>query len=239
KPVRIALTMEEQFYTITKHGATVRLKTGVRKDGRIAAREVEVWWNGGAYADIGPRVTQKSGLTSSGPYDIENISIDSHAVYTNEPPAGALRGRGIAIGIKSCVAPTTSVAMVNIYGDGSCGICCSTVDMGQGSDTAMAQIAAEILGVSAESIRVVHPDTDVTPYDMATLGSRSTYHMGNAVRRAAEDARAQLLRMAATVLKTAEGDLECREGVIVAQSGAHVTFRDLMVARFAMQAGNI
>src|SRR6266571_1514337 len=92
KPVRIALTMEEQFYTITKHGATVRLKTGVQKDGRIAAREVEVWWNGGAYADIGPRVTQKSGLTSSGPYDIENISIDSHAVYTNEPPAGALRG---------------------------------------------------------------------------------------------------------------------------------------------------
>src|SRR2546428_6122847 len=84
--------MEEQFYTITNHGATVRLKTGVRKDGRIVAREVEVWWNGGAYADIGPRVTQKSGLTSSGPYDIENISIESHAVYTNEPPAGALRG---------------------------------------------------------------------------------------------------------------------------------------------------
>src|SRR5262249_7333755 len=69
KPVRIALSMEEQFYTITKHGATVRLKTGVKNDGQILAREVEVWWNGGAYADIGPRVTQKSGLTSSGPYD--------------------------------------------------------------------------------------------------------------------------------------------------------------------------
>ncbi len=50
KPVRIALTMEEQFYTITKHGATVRLKTGVKKDGRIVAREAETWWNGGAYA---------------------------------------------------------------------------------------------------------------------------------------------------------------------------------------------
>ena len=88
--------MEEQFYTITKHGATVRLKTGVKKDGRIVAREVETWWNGGAYADIGPRVAQKSGLTSSGPYDIENIAIDSHAVYTNEPPAGALRGFGVS-----------------------------------------------------------------------------------------------------------------------------------------------
>src|SRR5262245_32848508 len=96
KPVRIAMTMEEQFYTITKHGATVRLKTGVKKDGRIVAREVEIWWNGGAYADIGPRVAQKSGFTAAGPYDIENIGIESHAIYTNEPPAGALRGVGVS-----------------------------------------------------------------------------------------------------------------------------------------------
>jgi len=129
--------------------------------------------------------------------------------------------------------------MVNIYGDGSCGICCSTVDMGQGSDTAMAQIAAEILGISAEAIRVVHPDTDVTPYDMATLGSRSTYHMGNAIRRAAEDARAQLLRIAATALKTGIDELECRDGAVMTRSGTRMTFCELMVARFAMQAGNV
>ena len=54
-----------------------------------------MWWNGGAYADIGPRVTQKSGFTASGPYDIDNVSIDSYALYTNLPPAGALRGFGI------------------------------------------------------------------------------------------------------------------------------------------------
>ena len=63
--------------------------------------------------------------------------------------------------------------------------------MGQGSDTAMAQIAGEVLGLPAESIKVVHSDTDVTPYDMATLGSRSLFHMGNAVKLAAEDARDQ------------------------------------------------
>ena len=95
KPVRIALTMDEQFYTITKHGATVRIKTGVTKDGRITARQVETFWNGGAYADIGPRVTQKSGFTAAGPYDIEHVHIDSYALYTNLPPAGALRGFGI------------------------------------------------------------------------------------------------------------------------------------------------
>ena len=75
--------------------ATFRIKSGVDKDGRITARKCEVCWNGGAYADIGPRVTQKSGFTASGPYDIDNVSIDSYALYTNLPPAGALRGFGI------------------------------------------------------------------------------------------------------------------------------------------------
>jgi CO/xanthine dehydrogenase Mo-binding subunit len=95
RPVKVALTMEEQFYTITKHPSTFRIKTGVDKTGRITARKCEVYWNGGAYADIGPRVTQKSGFTASGPYDIDNVWIDSYALYTNVPPAGALRGFGI------------------------------------------------------------------------------------------------------------------------------------------------
>src|SRR5947208_3879639 len=87
--------MEEQFYTLTRHPSTFRIKTGVDKSGRITARKCQVYWNGGAYADIGPRVTQKSGFTASGPYDIENVWIDSYALYTNQPPSGALRGFGI------------------------------------------------------------------------------------------------------------------------------------------------
>ncbi len=67
RPVKIALTMEEQFYMITKHATTFRIKSGVDKDGRVVARACEVFWNGGAYADIGPRVTQKSGFTAAGP----------------------------------------------------------------------------------------------------------------------------------------------------------------------------
>ena len=95
RPVKVALTMEEQFYTLTKHASTFRIKSAVNKDGRITARHCEVWWNGGAYADIGPRITQKSGFTAPGPYDIDNVSIDSYSLYTNLPPAGALRGFGI------------------------------------------------------------------------------------------------------------------------------------------------
>ncbi|MGA0033008.1 MAG: xanthine dehydrogenase family protein molybdopterin-binding subunit, partial [Burkholderiales bacterium] len=274
RPVKIALTMEEQFYTLTKHATTLRIKSGVSKDGKITARECEVWWNGGAYADIGPRITQKSGFTAPGPYDIEHVAIDSYSLYTNLTPAGALRGfgipqlvwayeshtdmiakalkidplemrrknilregrpqatgtlmrdagiekvlerlasrmawdkpfdkgsgsirrgRGIAIGFKASISPTTSVAIVNLSADGSCIVYCSTVDMGQGSDTAMAQFAAEALCIPVERVSVVHPDTDVTPYDMATLGSRSTYHMGHAVKNAAEDARDKLLQLA-------------------------------------------
>jgi CO/xanthine dehydrogenase Mo-binding subunit len=302
RPVKVSLTMEEQFFTITKHAATLHIKSGVAKDGRIVARRCDVWWNGGAYADVGPRVTQKSGFTAAGPYDIENVHIESYAVYTNLPPAGALRGfgipqlvwayeshtdliaralgldplefrrknilregrpqatgtimrdaaieavldrlaqrmkwhepfdrgsgtlrrgRGIGIGFKASIAPTTSVAIVNIAADGSCVLYSSTVDMGQGSNTAMAQIAAEVLDLPAEAIRVVHPDTDVTPYDMATLGSRSTYHMGNAVKQAAEDARDKLAALAAEL------------GL---PPGSNLPWPELFRRKYGMQAGNI
>jgi CO/xanthine dehydrogenase Mo-binding subunit len=300
RPVKVSLTMEEQFFTITKHPSTFRIKSGVGKDGRIVARECEVWWNGGAYADIGPRVTQKSGFTAPGPYDIENVAIDSYALYTNLPPAGALRGfgipqlvwayeshtdmmarelgldpvefrrknllrdgrpqatgtvmrdaaiekvldrvasliewnkpfdrgagtlrkgRGIAVGFKACVSPTTSLAAINVNADGSCIVYCSTADMGQGSDTAMAQIAGEALNMAAESITVVHSDTDVTPYDMATLGSRSLFHMGNAVKLAAEDALQKL-----NILRKELG------------LAADCPILDIFKKKYGMQAGNV
>jgi CO/xanthine dehydrogenase Mo-binding subunit len=300
RPVKIALAMEEQFFTITKHASSFRIKSGVTRDGRIVARECEVWWNGGAYADIGPRVTQKSGFTAPGPYDIEHVLIDSYSLYTNLPPAGALRGfgipqlvwayeshtdmmardlgidpfefrrrnllrdgrpqatgtlmrdaalekvldrlhalmdwekpfdrgsgtvkrgRGIAIGFKACVSPTASLAAVTVNADGSCIVYCSTADMGQGSDTAMAQIAGEVLRMAAESVTVVHSDTDVTPYDMATLGSRSLFHMGNAVKLAAEEAKKKLDQL--------KDDL---------QLSADAEISEIFKKKYGMQAGNV
>ena len=261
-----------------------------------------MYWNGGAYADIGPRVTQKSGFTASGPYDIDNVWIDSYALYTNVPPAGALRGfgipqlvwayeshtdmiaralgldpiefrrknilregrphatgqimanakheqaldrvaerlnwtkpfdrgtgtvrrgRGVAVAIKAVISPTTSVANVMISGDGSTTLYCGTVDMGQGSDTAMAQMVGEVLNIPAESVKVVQRDTDVTPYDMGTLGSRSLFHMGHAVRLAAEDARAKIKAMAREV-----GEPE----------GSNIPLAELFKKKYGMQAGNI
>ena len=138
--------------------------------------------------------------------------------------APVCRGRGVAIGFKASISPTTSSAIVNINADGSCLVHCSTVDMGQGSDTAMAQIAAEVLDLSIESVRIVHPDTDVTPYDMSTLGSRSTFHMGHAVRLAAMDARDKLAAMAREL------------GV---PEGTNLPLPELFVKKFGMRAGNV
>jgi CO/xanthine dehydrogenase Mo-binding subunit len=100
----------------------------------------------------------------------------------------------------------------------------NTVDMGQGSDTAMAQIVAEVLDIAAEDVRVIHPDSDVTPYDMGTLGSRSLFHMGLAVKRAAEDAREKLKALAAEA------------GLPV---GSNVPVGEIFVKRYGMQAGNV
>src|SRR5207247_1973162 len=182
RAVKISLTMEEQFFTITKHASSFRIKSGVARDGRICARECEVWWNGGAYADIGPQATGTLMRDAAIEKVLDRLAILLEWNRPFDRGTGVLRrGRGIAIGFKACVSPTTSLAAVNVNGDGSCIVYCSTVDMGQGSDTAMAQIAGEVLNLPAESVRVVHSDTDVTPYDMATLGSRSLFHMGNAV----------------------------------------------------------
>ncbi len=302
RPVKIALTMQEQFYTISKHATTFRIKSGVDKDGKIVARACDVFWNGGAYADIGPRVAQKSGFTAAGPYDIDNVRIDSAEVYTNRPPAGALRGfgipqlvwayeshtdliareigmdpvefrrknilrdgrphatgtvmkdaaigevlerlaelmnwsapfdrgagtirrgRGIGLGFKASISPTTSGAIVNISADGSIVLYTNTIDMGQGSDTAMAQLAAEVLNVPGETVKVVHGNTDVAPYDMGTLGSRSTFHMGNAVKLAAEDARDRLAALAAEV------------GL---PPGTNYDVKEIFRKRYGMQAGNV
>jgi CO/xanthine dehydrogenase Mo-binding subunit len=95
RPVRLHLPRREEFITVTKHGARIRIKTGVRRDGTIIARQCTCHFNTGAYADIGPRLIKNGGYASAGPYAIPNISIDSYAIYTNLPPAGAFRGYGV------------------------------------------------------------------------------------------------------------------------------------------------
>ena len=94
RPVKIVHSVEESFKTITRHGARCRIKTGVAHDGRLMARECEIYMDTGAYADAGPRVTQKAGYRAPGPYRIPHMRTDAYTVYTNSVPAGAFRGFG-------------------------------------------------------------------------------------------------------------------------------------------------
>ena len=284
KPVRYALTREEEFLTITKHKVVTKIKSAV-KNGMITARKCEVYWDTGAYAEIGPRVVHKSGYTSAGPYRIPNIWIDSYCVYTNHVPAGAfrgfgvpqviwaydsqtemiaraigadpyefrmkhalnegeafatgtlvrsfgvkqaleeaakavdwskprekgtgtkLRGKGVAAGVKAVLTPSISGAIVIMNADGTVNVLSSTVEMGQGSETMMGQIVAEELGVTFDKVHVVQPDTDITPYDTITAGSRSTYHMGNAVRMAAGKVKSVLCEAVGKKLEVNPEDL--------------------------------
>ena len=110
--------------------------------------------------------------------------------------------------MKSTTTPTASAASVRLNGDGSVMLMTSSTEMGQGVRTCLAQIVAERLGLPVERITVSAPDTDVTPYDKSTSSSRTTFHMGNAALRAAEEVREQLLEAGAQALEVDPADLE-------------------------------
>jgi CO/xanthine dehydrogenase Mo-binding subunit len=95
RPVKLHLTREEEFVTITKHAVRIRMRTGLLRDGTIVARKSTCHFNTGAYADIGPRLIKNGGYGTGGPHAIPNVWVDSYAVYSNLPPAGAFRGYGI------------------------------------------------------------------------------------------------------------------------------------------------
>ncbi|MET0503076.1 MAG: xanthine dehydrogenase family protein molybdopterin-binding subunit, partial [Candidatus Binatia bacterium] len=311
KPVRYALTREEEFLTITKHKVVTKIKTAI-KNGAITARKCEVFWDTGAYAEIGPRIGHKSGYTSAGPYRIPNVWIDSYCVYTNQVPAGAFRGfgvpqviwaydsqmdiiaraigadpvdfrlkpaldegepfatgtlvrsfgikeairkaaeaiewsqprpmqmgtkrrgKGIAAGVKAVLTPSISGAIVILNADGTAHVLSSTVEMGQGSETTMGQIVAEELAISVDQVHIVQPDTDVTPYDTITAGSRSTYHMGNAMRMAAGKIKKELCEIVGSKLEVDPDDLAARNGRIFVRGMEErgMTIGEIFLAKF-------
>jgi CO/xanthine dehydrogenase Mo-binding subunit len=94
RPVKAVLDRSEEFVTLNRHPAVVRVRLGARRDGTITAKEVDCWADTGAYADCGPGVATKMGYAGVGPYRIPHVRVDSLAIYTNLPPNGAFRGYG-------------------------------------------------------------------------------------------------------------------------------------------------
>ncbi|MGE5249288.1 MAG: xanthine dehydrogenase family protein molybdopterin-binding subunit [Bacteroidota bacterium] len=307
RPVKFVLSRAEEFVTVTKHAASITLRTGVKRNGTITARQVTIYWNGGAYADASPMLVAAGVVRSIGPYRIPAVHVDSYGIYTNLPPAAAFRGamssqttwayesqmdmiarrmgwdpfefrrknlfvtgdhfatgeelhdihfvecldaaarglgasgsspeqerqperkrgRGYAVMMKSTVATSKSQAGIRLSADGSVTLFTSTVDIGQGSHTAMAQVAAGTLGVPLDAIRVVGPDTALTPFDTMTTASRSTNMMGNAVAAACAAARRRLLELSAPLLETSPEELRMESGFVTSGS-ASISFADVL-----------
>jgi len=305
KPVKIVMTRIEEFTASAGSApAITTVKTGVKKDGRLAAREIRMVYDTGAYAE-GLPPSNRALKDSSGPYNIPNIRISSTLVYTNKLRATPLRGLGVpealwavesqmdmialkmgidpvefrlmnaldegdigpngdlvyGVSVKACLrraaeairwsepkghplrgravvaihkSPTTygsmSGAVVSVNEDGSIGLFVGASDIGQGSDTVLAQIAAEELGVSLEEVSVTSGDTASTPFDQGTFSSRVTLYTGTAVRAAAQDAKKRLKEIASRMLEIAEDDLDVANKCVFALGTPEkrVTFEDIM-----------
>ena len=142
------------------------------------------------------------------------------------------RGKGLAAMWKAPAMPPNpgSSAVVRLNEDGTATVSIGGVDLGQGALTAMAQLAAEGLGIKIEDVRVNTVDTDYSPYEWQTVASRLTWSMGNAVLHAAENARLQILKTVAEAWDEDINDLDIIDGEVVSyKSEESVSLKDIVI----------
>ena len=313
RPVKVTTDVEAAMYTTRADGALVTVRTGFAADGRICARDIDIRFDTGAYADNSPLVLTKSINRSFGPYRIPNLRVRGAAVYTNTSPAssyrgfgapqGALagelnmdmaadrlgidpvelrrrnllapgdtlidgkrpldadlaadldaivhaldqqaadreaaereagdqhaaeqdavdtyngaarvrRGRAVAVTASDAGASPISTAQVRMHADGSVTLLVSSTEMGQGSRTALAQIAARELCVPLEVVAVGQSDTRFTPFEWTTGASRTTTVVGLAVQAACADLLDRLRAKAAESARVPVDEVKVRDGLI-------------------------
>jgi len=294
RPVKLVYTREENsIATRMGHAMTTTIKTGVDREGRVVARDIVSYLDGGAYSSTGPIATSVPFLCHEQTYKMENVRFHGYRVYTNKPVRGMIRihGRSFACGIDTqldmiaeelgidpvtirlrnarrpgettptgsyvascglveCIEETAeksdllgklkdrkpnvgigmginsvqtgfplgirggSQAFIKFHEDGGATVISGVVDNGQGNDNMLVQIAAEVLGLPMADIRLISADTEVTPTDAGSYSMISTFGGGNAVKRAAEDARSQLFEVASDMLEADPQDLVARGGKI-------------------------
>ena len=312
RPVKVTTDVEAAMYTTRADGAVVTVRTGFDPDGRIAARDIDIRFDTGAYADNSPLVLTKSINRSFGPYRMPNLRVRGVAVYTNTSPAssyrgfgapqaalagelnmdmaadrlgidpielrrrnllapgdtliagkrpldadlvadldaivgaldshaaardadgpaagsgaadrdacsgaaseaGVRRGRAVALTASDAGASPISTAQVRMHADGSVTLLVSSTEMGQGSRTALAQIAARELHVDLDAVAVGQSDTRFTPFEWTTGASRTTTVVGLAVQAACADVWDDLRAKAADSAGVPVEDVDVRDGLV-------------------------
>lgn len=316
RPVRMSFSREEDFIaTETRHPMTIKMKTGITRDGILTANDVEIVSDVGGYGTHYIGVLADCLSTGVGLYKIPDYRFKGTAVFTNKSLCGALRGYGNpqmnfaqesqvdiladrlgmdpvelrlinyrqlgeidpvlneeirSNGLKECLEkgaessgwgkkrrqkpgqgskkrgiglsivlhgtgagkalPDPAGAAVMINADGSVNLVTAAADEGQGNRTVLAQIASETLGIEFEKISVSETDTETTPLDCGTHGSRQAYGGGLAVQAAANEARRKLLTFAAKELDLPEDRLLIKDGAIceISHPDHKILISDLM-----------
>ena len=284
RPVAMIYSRPESIKSTTKrHPASIRMRVGANRDGKLVGVDFSADFNTGAYASWGPTVANRVPVHASGPYVVPHYRALTRAIHTHCVPAGAFRGFGVpqmavaqeqlfdelalglgidplefridnalaaetptvtgqvlgpGVGIRACLealrAPwqraraaaeqfntkaagarrrgtglagmwygcgntslsNPSTIRIGITRDGRVALHQGAVDIGQGSNTVIAQIAADALGVELGAIDLVSADTDLTPDCGKTSASRQTFVTGKAAYLAGQALRAKILRLA-------------------------------------------
>ncbi|MDF1592279.1 MAG: molybdopterin-dependent oxidoreductase [Desulfobacterales bacterium] len=319
RPVKVLFSREEELTASqTRIAASVKLKTGMKKDGTFLARRAELVWDNGAYSSKAPDVAVRGALTVFGPYRIPNIELLSRLVYTNKEISGAyrgygttqvtfaceqqmdiiaekmgfdpleirlkngyvegdpyingqrlhsvglketltqacngigwkdkkpagdgtkIRGRGMATTIKGTATPSDSSCFIKLNQDGSVTLICSSVEVGAGQKTVLAQMAADSIGVPLGVISVPNSDTMISPYDFGVTSSRTTFHMGTAVKRAGMKLRKKILSLAAEILSADPAGLDLDNGLVtVSGRDERLDLKSLMEKKFGGKGGTL
>ncbi len=298
RPVKLVLSREENATSTRQvHDITAQIKTGVKKDGTITAKEFRVVYDGGAYSSTGPIATSIPYYVYEEAYRFPNVRYDGYRVITNkgirgmygchgraflggnemqldmiahelgmdpmeiriknglkvgeetatksviisgglEEPirqaaeksewkqksAGRKDGDGIGMGCVAimCGFPmgfrSGSACYVKINDDGQATIISGICDTGMGNESMAIQIASEVLGIPVEDISLVNADTETTNLDPGAYSQAATFVGGNAVKRACEDAKAQILSFASKKLDHPADDLDLRDRMIVSKT---------------------
>ncbi len=321
RPVKMVYTREEEYFASRpRYAGRYYVKTAVKKDGTILGRELNFFYDAGAYCDMAAAMIIVCSHRNDSVYRIPAIRTDAKLVYTNKSPVGAYRGYGnpqntfafdsqldmiaedlgmdpAELRLKNATRPgdvtvhgwkisscglaeaiehvvkdsgwrekrgkrreirkgigmactihevddrhsdsfAGSNAHVEILQDGGVVIYSGEGEYGQGRDTTFCQMAAEVLNVDLDSVRIFLPDTDITPYSLGPWGSRVTYSGGIAVVRAAEEARRILLQEAGDLLEANPADLSIQEGKIFIKGVSQAKTTVGEVAHFALMRQN-
>ena len=309
RPVAMIYSRPESLASTTKrHPASIRMRAGANRAGKLVGVDFAGDFNTGAYASWGPTVANRVPVHASGPYVVPHYRAVTRAIHTHCVPAGAFRGFGVpqmaiaqeqlfdelalglgidplefriqnaltaemptvtgqvlgaGVGIKACLQalrePWTgaraaaeqfnakndgpkrrgvgiagmwygcgntslsnpSTIRIGITRSGRVALHQGAVDIGQGSNTAIAQIAADALGVDLRAIDLISADTDITPDCGKTSASRQTFVTGKAAFLAGQALRATILRLAnagpSAALRFEQDRLAISEGETIRQ----------------------